>query len=97
MTLQLGQRIVCTAKYVRWIDRSNGVYKYWRRIEIKPREGIYIGRRTLQNGVREWQGDGDGYIFHPQEYVQAVLVVFNEHEKPVLVPIDSVYPVAWPL
>ncbi len=62
--------------------------KFWDARAIKPREGIYIGQRTLSNGLR-WFEDEVGMVYEPKHYFRAALVVFNERENPVLVPIES--------
>ncbi len=65
-----------------------GVRKYWEPWTIPPRTGLYIGGRTLSNGQR-WYEDDVGVVYEPETYFRAALVVFSTHEKPVLVPLDS--------
>ncbi len=91
MSLQLGQKVTITAKYIRrqTYFGDNRVAKFWYKVDLKPREGIYIGRRTLTNGTRVWDGGSEMYIYSPEEYVHAILVVFSDLHRPVLVPMDS--------
>ena len=66
-------------------------YKLWKEREIKPRQAILIGFRTLQNGFKYWEPEV-GWIFAGDEQVKAVLVVFNERERPVFALPSSVQP-----
>lgn len=74
--------------------REKGLYKY--KVALKFWEkntaafkALYIGERTLCNGKIDWENDV-GYIFTPENYFRAALVVKDERSKPVLCPIESV-------
>ena len=88
--MQLGDRVLCSAVLWRRTEvrsRQND-RKYWDTKTIEPREGVYIGMRTLANGERWWE-DEVGYVFEPKEHFRAALVVFSERENPVLIPLDA--------
>lgn len=88
-----GTRVRVSAKLRRGADvYSHGRRgKLWMRTPIAPREAIYIGKRTLSDGKRETEDVGEGviYIYWPERYFSAALVVFNERERPALVPWDA--------
>lgn len=88
--LKLGDKVVCTTHYLR-LSRAGlkTDNKVWvkRFAYPKPRAGLFLGYRTLQNGTRTYE-DEVGYIFEPSEYIKAALVVFSEHTNPVYVPLD---------
>lgn len=71
-------------------DRSGRWWKWWEVQPLsKPREALYIGYRTLQDGHADYIGPEEGTAFYPDRHYRAALVVFNERERPVLVPLDS--------
>lgn len=89
---RFGSRVICSAKLVRrqrYKSDGYGTDKYWHEQAIQPREGIYIGMRHLSNGVRIWIGSEEGWSYEPREYITAALVVFNERENPMLVPLSA--------
>lgn len=55
--------------------------KVWFPTEGPIREGLVIGKRTLSNGLREW--DEDGVSYQPGEFLPAYLVVFDLRRAPV--------------
>jgi hypothetical protein len=64
----------------------NTRWKAWARWEFNtPREGLYIGYRTLQDGETWWEGEEIGMVFKPHRDLDAWLVVLNERQNPVLV------------
>jgi hypothetical protein len=84
--MKLGDRVTVGAVFVR--DKSTTINK-WVSVKTAPREGIYIGRRTLWNGRAVYVGAEDGIEFRPTEHLSAVLVVFTEHQNPRYVPMDA--------
>ena len=46
--MKLGDKVIVSAVLCR---TQEGKHRMWREMEIQPREGIYIGVRTLSNGV----------------------------------------------
>jgi len=88
--MRLGEHVTCAAVLERrTIYRgSRGDEKRWEPRAIELRDGIFIGWRTLSNGMREWRND-EGYCYTPAEYIGAALVVFSLHENPAYVPIDA--------
>lgn len=92
MVLELGTFVQFSATYIR-CSANTGSYrvrKYWHTKQCKSRTGVLVGMRTLSNGLRGWIDSEEGYDYNPTEYLQAVLVAFDIHRKPVLVPIDAV-------
>jgi hypothetical protein len=98
MTPKFGQWVTCTAKLYRasrtefykapagYIDRRH--LKYWARLPVKT-EGLFIGFRTLYDGVNKWDEDC-GNTFYPKSHFTAALVVPGPRRKPILVPMDAV-------
>lgn len=93
--MNFGDTITVTQVYhrrTRYRHNSRTMYddtlKVWEPWTIKPRPAIYLGLRTLSNGVREWE-DEVGAIFHPETHIKAALVCFSTRENPVYVPIES--------
>lgn len=62
-----------------WLVRMKSIMK-----EPTTIKGVYIGYRTLSNGTRRWYGD-EGFVFTPEEYFEAWLVVIGERLRPVFV------------
>lgn len=87
-----GSKVVVTHTYYRIESGGgpNGVPKRWHRRSLsKPRQGIYIGSRTLSDGNVRYDEYGIGE-FYAEKYYQAGLVVFNARENPVYVPLDAI-------
>jgi hypothetical protein len=87
-----GARVRVLAYYSRAGASSAGrkIRKQWHTWKYgTPREGLYIGKRTLSNGHVGYVGEDDDYVYTADEYFTAALVVFNEHTRPVLVPLDA--------
>ena len=61
---------------------------FWECQVIPGREGIYIGKRTLSNGIRVWEGAMEEFSYSPSIYFGVALVVFSPRENPVYVPLD---------
>jgi len=58
--------------------------KYWEEEKLTPIEAIVIGRRTLSNGISEWNGE-IGIIYFPSKYFKAILVVTDMKNNPFYV------------
>jgi hypothetical protein len=97
--MNLGDTLIITQVYKRRersvpVDGKGHVYhvtrKEWIIWPIKPRGAIFLGWRTLSNGVREWE-DEVGAIFIPDKdgYLKAAMVCFSTRENPVYVPVES--------
>jgi len=54
-------------------------YKFWEEVYIVE-EGIFLGKRTLNNGKRHWYSDHIEY--YPGEYFDAALVAINGNTNP---------------
>jgi hypothetical protein len=90
--MKLGDDLTITQVYRRRTryDRSkHGNYdlrmKVWEACEIKPRQAIFLGYRTLRNGSSQWE-DEVGYVFDQEDHFVAMLVCFSTRENPVYVP-----------
>ena len=93
--MKLGDAITTSHVYVRYTrsrPSKNGAWsvtvKVWEAVPIKPRTGIYLGKRTLWNGTRTWE-DEVGNVFEPEEHIQALLVCFSTNENPVYIPTEK--------
>ena len=90
---QFGGRVRVSAVYRRaYISNGrNAATKEWRVRDIKPRDALYIGYRTLSDGVSHYGGfhEDDGFYYAPSRHFTAALVVFSERERPVLVPLTA--------
>jgi len=81
--MTFGARVQVKAKLRRGEQWKGGtsINRFWERKELKtPREGLYIGKRSLSNGHYFYE---DGY--EHKESVAALLVVLSEREKPIYV------------
>ena len=98
--LPLGTRVIFSHQLYRHTYAGNyEVRKEWEphpyyADAAKARGGIVVGKRTLSNGCRVWQGDEDGgmYEFIPDEHFTAYLVAFDLHRKPVHVRPEHITP-----
>jgi hypothetical protein len=99
--MKLGDEITITQVYhrrerTRWNERSqhHETLKVWEPWTVKPRPAIFLGWRTLVNGVREWYDPEVGNIFIPDKdgYIKAALVCFSTRENPVYAPVDNLEP-----
>jgi hypothetical protein len=86
-----GAVVSISAKYRRRERKGDrgGIYKYWDSTPFSADGCIFLGTRTLQNGIKEWEGEC-GWIFDPHERIKAALVCPGPLRKPVLVPLDAV-------
>lgn len=90
-SITLGSTVTTTAIYLRREKQVgfNATQKFWESAPTAPRLGIFIGWRTIADGVRHWE---DSYTFTPSSYIRAALVVFSTRTKPVLVPGGAIQP-----
>lgn len=78
-----------------YVGHRNTRWKVWARWEFNaPREGLYIGYRTLQDGETWWEGEEVGTVFKRHRNLTAWLVVLDERQNPVLVFPEDAEPVA---
>lgn len=96
--MKFGDNVTVTQVYrrreqTRWNERYSwyDTLKVWELSAIKPRAAIFLGWRTLSNGVREWEPDV-GAVYTPDKdgYIKAALVCFSSRENPVYVPVDGI-------
>lgn len=72
-------------------DRGWVWLKWWEAQKLEqPREGLYIGYRTLADGKSEYIGSEEGTAFTADRHFRAALVVFGERNSPVLVPLEAI-------
>lgn len=84
---QLGQRVTASDRLHRFVD---GRVKEWKRFsegfswaQPFPVSGIYVGSRTKQQGISDYQGDYTAWNKTGQ--VEAWLIVENDRQNPVFV------------
>lgn len=73
-------------------DRREWVRPRMLGMRVTPREGVIVGRRTLQNGWTEWGGYEEPSIWHQESTVPAYLVAYDLHTKAVPVHADDIEP-----
>lgn len=89
--LPLGARCTYTAR----IERK-GVAAYrqssrkeWHRADLGITVPcVYIGWRTLSNGINDYEPD-EGYFYVANHHFDAALVVYDPRCRPVFVPFDA--------
>lgn len=101
---EFGQKVRITHKLIRrrkqiTINSKEGIgiesiedQRVWIRVE-NSKVGLYIGQRTLRNGIMDYYGEVDngGYGFIPKEYFQVALVVCSQNENPIYVPSEFIF------
>ena len=100
--MKFGARVKYWGGYTRIVERRDRnrpesyikyeTWKTWIENKVPETEGIYLGTRTLQNGVRYWEGDdmdGGYYIFEARERFQVALVC-SPGKNPRYVPLTAV-------
>ncbi len=86
--IKLGAEVTATGQLFRhWVkgiangpDRKEWYTPEW--AVHKPVTGIYVGKRTYQNGKISWDRD-DGNVFVPDEWFKVALIVTDERENPI--------------
>lgn len=84
--MEYGKIVTANKMYVRrTIIKEGRRFKHW---VLTPQftRGIYLGKRTLQNGYIEWQDD-EGWLFYSSEFIKVALVSPSEHKNPIYVPL----------
>jgi len=72
----------------RYINRR--FFKYWKIHDLENnRKGIFLGYRTLSNGISIYSYD-EGVSFEPREYFKAALVCLSERENPIYVALEQI-------
>lgn len=91
MSFELGQRVRADGRVYRQTisNRKEWHKPAWKQ---KPIEGIYIGRRVYQNGIREWWGEDGGWVWLPKSYVSVGLIVRDARQNPIPVLYDDLEP-----
>ena len=78
-----GSKVAFRAKFVR-IERE-GRRRYWIHMPIKRTEGIFLGYRTLSNGVVQTDSVG-GPVWVPNIHFVVFLVCPSRTQNPLYVP-----------
>jgi len=95
--ISLGKRV----RFTRHIERmKEGYRRWWEPCALhgeKPREGIVVGLRTLQDGVMNSDLDPESpnygvEYFAITDHFQAAIVTFDLRRKPVLVKLTDLSP-----
>lgn len=87
MTPNFGDKVHCTTKLKRSINSNinNFTFKFfWEEVSFhdhKLHTGIFLGYRTLNNGIQNSEGK-----YTPQKYIKVALVCFSPKQNPIYVP-----------
>lgn len=95
--MEFGEYIQVTERYKRRererkqeIPRLEGEYyctwKVWEKVPYAGGKCLFLGFRTLSNGIRDFDSDY-GHTFIPKEYFKVALVCPGPKYNPVYVPI----------
>jgi len=88
---KFGWKVVCTAKFVRRrrMININRDEKYWRKVDFPvTRTGIYLGLRTLSDGLAVHTEDD--WYFETTKRFPVAFVVLSSRENPIYVPLDCI-------
>lgn len=90
---KFGDRVACTAKLIRCRRMINGIRdeKYWKKEEFTARIGIYLGQRTLKDGLAVHTEDD--WYFETTKRFPVALIVLSSRENPIYVPLDCIMPI----
>jgi hypothetical protein len=82
-----GDKVKCNAVLRR--TRSRGGRRQWLGVPLTaPQTAVFLGYRTLSNGLVEFYVDHT--VYRAGEYIRAALVSFGPHENPVYAPLDAI-------
>jgi len=84
--IKFGDQVLITKKYRR--HKKEGLIKEYLPENFKS-DGIFLGLRTITNGYSECWGNEPCYWMATESF-RVGLVIINERENPVYVPIDSI-------
>lgn len=103
-TITFGDRVNITHKYVKGNEQRQEIvgvlpkgeirtnkWRIWRRKEFKAKGCIFLGYRTIQEGVRHYENDF-GYYFEQKGSFKVALVCPGYMLNPIYVP---VYAMEW--
>ena len=88
--LELGAKVKVIAKYHRYASYSKGQQrKEWYDLALKkPKEGIFLGTRTLRNGYLVSDCEGSHY-FVADETIKVALVCTGKNKNPFYAIIEE--------
>jgi len=86
-----GAKVSISAKYARSCrnEQQGIIYKYWKVATFVASGCLFLGTRTLHNGIMEYDIE-EGWTFSQREHFEAALVCLGPRRKPILVPLDAV-------
>ena len=92
--MKLGQKVTFTLTYLRRGEYRPCVsgfgkewWHYWKSVPCQHQNGIFIGYRSIQNGINHIE---DGYrMFEQRERIKVALVVPSLRHNPIYVNINS--------
>lgn len=98
MELIFGDMVSITHKYERKLEyrknSKNGLmnitWKMWVKEPYEKYNCIFLGYRTLANGIREYEYEV-GYSLYPKEFIKAALICVNEKLNPIYVPLNCIF------
>jgi hypothetical protein len=67
--------------------RSRETWKLWVPVDYPTRMGVYLGLRSIQDGVRHYDEDV-GYYFETRERQTVALVCPGPGKNPIYVPLE---------
>ena len=68
-------------------EHTSQNWKVWERVPYTCVGAIFLGTRTLKNGIREFDSEC-GWSFDPKEHFKAALICITGKLNPVFVPLD---------
>lgn len=88
--LEMGDKVTVMQVYQKYWGGPDDprCFRGWEKITWPIREGIFLGYRTLREGIVYFSSD-EGNAFVPINTIGVGLVVFNERQNPEYVVIDS--------
>ena len=79
-------RVKCDSKLKRhYISGDNKVWMS----EPFSCEGVFLGYRTLSNGVRDYDNQ-DGWTYTAKEHIRVAYVCFSDKANPIYVLLDDI-------
>ena len=78
--MKTGDRIIVSCKLVRretYVKEGTTRYKKWVLKTFHPKDGIFLGYRTISNGRTYYEQEA-GYIYTPEFYHKVALVALMD-------------------
>jgi len=90
--LKHGDRVIVSASMRRVTGAKVGYQRYeksWQVFGTRDRHGIFLGWRTLANGVSEYGTFEEPTTFSAKEHIKVALVSVSTTRNPIYVPLDK--------